>query len=74
MIELQAKSVFGSSSIPLAKDDTKNLPLQQADYWLSHRSPHPPLGIMTPAFSDPRIQAVFGQVREAETLQVIARF
>jgi hypothetical protein len=46
-IERQARSVFGSSSIPLATDDTKNLSHQQVEFWLSDRSAHPPSSIMT---------------------------
>lgn len=72
-IERQARSVFGSRGPSLAKDDTLELPHTQVDYWLSDRSPHPPLGIMTPAFSDPRADAVLKQIREAETSQAIAR-
>jgi hypothetical protein len=72
-IERQARSVFGSSGEPLCKDDTKNLPQQQVDYWLSSRSAHGPSAILVPSFSDPRFQSVLNQIREAETLQAIAR-
>jgi len=43
------------------------------DYWLSKRSPYTPAAITVPAFSDPRIEAVQKQIREAETVQAIAR-
>lgn len=72
-IERQARSVFGSGGPALGKDNTSKLPRTQVNYWLSDRSPHSPSGINTQAFSDPRADAVLKQVREAETLQVIAR-
>jgi len=40
---------------------------------LSSRSPHTPAAITLPSFSDPRIEAVQKQIREAETVQAIAR-
>ena len=41
--------------------------------WLSNRSPHSASAIKLPAFSYPRIEAVQKQIREAETVQAIAR-
>ena len=41
--------------------------------WLSNRSPHSASAIKLPAFSYPRIEAVQKQIREAETIQAIAR-
>jgi len=72
-IEQQARAVFGESGNPLNYDDKGNLPLDQVDYWLSERSPHSPAAITVPSFSDPRIEAVQKQIREAETVQAIAR-
>jgi hypothetical protein len=72
-IEQQARSVFGNSGNPLNYDDLKNSPSDQVEYWLSERSPHTPAAITVPAFSDPRIEAVQKQIREAETVQAIAR-
>ena len=72
-IERQARSVFGNSGHALVKDDLSDLPKSQVEYWLSDRSPHPPAAMTLPSFSDPRIDAVLKQIREAETLQVIAR-
>jgi len=72
-IERQARAIFGNSGNPLAYDDLENLPLEQVDYWLSKRSSHPPAAITVPSFSDPRIEAVQKQIREAETVQAIAR-
>ena len=40
---------------------------------LSKRSSHTAAAITVPAFSDPRIKAVQKQIREAETVQAIAR-
>ena len=72
-IEQQARAVFGNSGNPLSYDDKENLPLDQVDYWLSARSPHAPAAMTVPSFSDPRIEAVQKQIREAETVQAIAR-
>ena len=72
-IEQQARAVFGGSGNPLSYDDKENLPLDQVDYWLSARSPHSPAAMTVPSFSDPRIEAVQKQIREAETVQAIAR-
>ncbi|MDC0913611.1 hypothetical protein OAQ47_06780, partial [Paracoccaceae bacterium] len=72
-IERQARAIFGNSGNPLGFDDLENLPSDQVEYWLSKRSPHSPAAITIPAFSDPRIEAVQKQIREAETVQAIAR-
>ncbi|MDB4197560.1 hypothetical protein N9777_04665 [Ascidiaceihabitans sp.] len=72
-IERQARAIFGNSGNPLAYDDLENLPLDQVDYWLSKRSSHPPAAMTVLSFSDPRIGAVQKQIREAETVQAIAR-
>ena len=69
----QARAIFGNSGNSLAYDDLENLPSDQVEYWLSSRSPHTPAAITLPAFSDPRIEAVQKQIREAETVQAIAR-
>ena len=69
----QARAIFGNSGNPLAYDDLENLPSDQVEYWLSSRSPHTPAAITIPSFSDPRIEAVQKQIREAETVQAIAR-
>ncbi|MDB4209510.1 hypothetical protein N9793_00865 [bacterium] len=72
-VEQQARAVFGGSGNPLSYDDKENLPLDQVDYWLSKRSPHAPAAMTVPSFSDPRIEAVQKQIREAETVQAVAR-
>ena len=69
----QARAIFGNSGNPLAYDYLENLPSDQVEYWLSSRSPHTPAAITLPSFSDPRIEAVQKQIREAETVQAIAR-
>jgi hypothetical protein len=72
-IERQARAIFGNSGNPLNYDDKKNLPSDQVEYWLSERSPHSASAITFPSFSDPRIETVQKQIREAETVQAIAR-
>ena len=72
-IERQARAVFGNSGNPLSYNDLENLPSDQVEYCLSNRSPHTPAAITLPTFSDPRIEAVQKQIREAETVQAIAR-
>ena len=72
-VERQARAVFGNSGNPLSYDDLENLPSDQVEYCLSNRSPHTPAAITLPTFSDPRIEAVQKQIREAETVQAIAR-
>jgi hypothetical protein len=72
-IDRQARAVFGNSGSPLSHDDLDTLPTEQVEYWLSDRSPHKPSAISRSAFSDPRIEAIQGQIREAETVQAIAR-
>ena len=72
-VERQARAVFGNSGNPLAYDDLENLPSDQVEYWLSQRSPYTASAITVAAFSDPRIEAVQKQIREAETVQAIAR-
>jgi hypothetical protein len=72
-IEQQARAVFGGSGNPLGYDDKENLPEDQIEYWMSARSPHSPAAMTVLSFSDPRIGAVQKQIREAETVQAIAR-
>lgn len=72
-IERQARAIFGNSGNPLGYDDLENLPSDQVEYWLSKRSPHTASAITIPAFSDPRVEAVQKKIREAETIQAIAR-
>ena len=72
-IERQARAVFGNSGNPLGYDDLENLPSDQIEYWMSKRSPNTASAITIPAFSDPRVEAVQKQIREAETVQAIAR-
>jgi len=72
-VEQQARAVFGGSGNPLSYDDKESLPLDQVEYWLSARSPHSTSAMTVPSFSDPRIEAVQKQIREAETVQAIAR-
>ena len=72
-IDRQARAIFGASGYTLKHDDLEELPFGQADYRLSERSSHQPSGITLRAFSDPRIEAVQRQIRDAETVQAIAR-
>ena len=72
-IERQARAIFGNSGNPLGYDDSENLPSDQVEYWMSKCSPNIASAITIPAFSDPRIEAVQKQIREAETAQAIAQ-
>lgn len=72
-IDRQARAIFGNSGHPLEHDDLEDMPTDQQDYWLSDRSSHEPSAMNIPAFSDPRIAAVLKQIKEAETIQAIAR-
>lgn len=72
-IDRQARAIFGNSGVPLSYDDLDDMPTDQIAYWLSDRSTHANSAINIPAFSDPRIMAVQKQIREAETVQAIAR-
>ena len=72
-VERQARAIFGNKGNPLAFDNLEDLPSDQVEYWLSSRSTHTPAAITIPSFSDPRIEAVQKQIREAETVQAIAR-
>ena len=72
-IDRQARAIFGHSGHPLEHDNLENMPTDHQDYWLSDRSDHKPSAMNIPAFSDPRIAAVLKQIREAETIQSIAR-
>ena len=72
-IERQARAIFGNSGNALAFDNLEDLPSDQVEYWLSKRSPNTASAITISAFSDPRIEAVQKQIREAETVQAIAR-
>ena len=67
------KSLFGNSGSPLSHDDLEALLNEQVKYWLSDRSPHKLSAITRNTFSDPRIEAIQCQIREAETVQAIAR-
>jgi len=72
-IERQARVVFGASGTTLHFDDPEHRPTEEIGYWLSARSPHPPSVVSLSSFSDPRIAAIQKQIREAETVQAIAR-
>ena len=43
------------------------------EYWLSDRSAYKPTAITCNRFTDPRTEAIQGQIKEAETVQAIAR-
>ena len=63
------KSLIGNSGSPLSHDDLEALPNEQVEYWLSDRSPDKPSAISRSVFSDPCIEAIQGQIREAGTVQ-----
>ncbi|MEW9920094.1 hypothetical protein AB2B41_10795 [Marimonas sp. MJW-29] len=73
-VEQQARAIFWDDEPPLGFEDTEeHLPLSLEGYWLSDRSGHDQSGVMVNSFRDERIAAVHRQIREAETVQAVAR-
>ena len=61
-----------------ALDDNRDnphvrLPTELRGYTQSHLNPCPQSGVYVPAFSDPRIEAIHAQIRDAETMQALGR-
>jgi len=74
LVEQQARAIFWEAEPPLAYEDTgDHLPLSLEGYWLSDRSKQEQSGVMVNSFRDKRIAAVHRQIREAETIQAVAR-
>ena len=73
-VERQARAIFWNGKLPLAFDDTSDfLPLELRGYWQSEWNQFSQSGVLVNAFRDPRIEAVHKQIKEAETIQAIAR-
>lgn len=73
-VEQQARAIFWEAEPPLAFENTADyLPLSLEGYWLSDRSVQGQSGVMVNSFRDKRISAVHRQIREAETIQAVAR-
>ena len=72
-MDRQARAAFGNLGDPLSHNNLVALPTEQVEYWLSDRSPHKPLAINRSVFSNPHTEAIQSQIREAETVQAIAR-
>ncbi|WP_147298881.1 hypothetical protein [Rhodosalinus sediminis] len=49
------------------------LPAELRGYTQSDLNPRPQSGVYVPCFSDPRIEAIHAQIREAETMQALGR-
>lgn len=74
LVEQQARAIFWEAEPPLAYEITADhLPLSLEGYWLSDRSAQEQSGVMVNSFRDKRIAAVHRQIREAETIQAVAR-
>ncbi|MFT5014875.1 MAG: hypothetical protein ACI9HA_003546 [Dinoroseobacter sp.] len=73
-VDQQARALFWDDDLPLQHDDLEgNLPLERRGYWQSEDNPMDQAGVQVRGFSDPRIEAIHSQVREAETIQAVAR-
>lgn len=74
LVEQHARAMFWESNPPLIYEDpSQQLPLSLEGYWQSERCSQPQSGVMVNTFRDPRIAAVHRQIREAETIQAVAR-
>ncbi|WP_167853496.1 hypothetical protein, partial [Roseovarius aestuariivivens] len=74
LVEQQARAIFWEAEPPLVFEDTSDhLPLMLQGYWQSEKNQQPQSGVLINVFRDPRIAAVHQQIREAETIQAIAR-
>ncbi|WP_210115111.1 hypothetical protein, partial [Roseovarius aestuariivivens] len=74
LVEQQARAIFWEAEPPLVFEDTSDhLPLMLQGYWQSKKNEQPQSGVLINVFRDPRIAAVHQQIREAETIQAIAR-
>ena len=73
-IDQKARALFWDDDNELKHDDlSKSLPLELRGYLLSDRYQGQLAGVQVRAFSDPRIEKLHAQEREAETVQAIAR-
>ena len=75
-VDHKARALFWDDDIPLHHDEfdeNQNLPLEVRGFLTSERYKGERAGIETRTFSDSRIEAVHQQIREAESIQAIAR-
>ena len=73
-IDQKARAIFWDEDIALKHDDPPNdLARELRGYLLSDRYQDQQAGVQVRAFSDPRIEKLHAQEREAETIQAIAR-
>ena len=75
-VDHKARALFWDRDIPLQHDEfgnNQNLPLELRGFLTSERFEGGTQGVETRAFSDSRIEAVHQQMREAESIQAIAR-
>jgi len=75
-VDHKARALFLDDDIPLQHDEfgnNQNLPLELRGFLTSERFEGGSQGVETRTFSDSRIEAVHQQIREAESIQAIAR-
>ncbi|WP_435137733.1 hypothetical protein [Pseudopelagicola sp. nBUS_19] len=73
-VDQKARALFWEEEIELKHDDQDgDLPKELRGYLLSERYKSQQAGVQVRAFSDPRIERLHAQEREAETIQAIAR-
>jgi len=75
-VDHEARALFWDDNIPLQHDefgDNENLPLELRGFLTSERFEGGSQGVETRVFSDSRVEAVHQQIREAESIQAIAR-
>jgi len=82
-VDFKARAMFWDDPEPLQHDlgaleDTGDnshvrLPTELRGYTQSHLNSRPQSGVYVPAFSDPRIEAIHAQIRDAETMQALGR-
>jgi hypothetical protein len=75
-VDHKARGLFWDDDIPLQHDEfdnNQNLPLELRGFLTSERFEGGTQGVETRVFSDSRIEAVHQQIREAESIQAIAR-
>ena len=73
-IDQKARGIFWDDDNELKHDDpSSDLPRELRGYLLSDRYQDQQAGVQVRTFSDPRIEKLHAQEREAETIQAIAR-
>ena len=72
-ITVQARAIFGSAAIPFTSDSFDTSGCELAPYWPSKNYQGVPSAVNVRSFSDQRIASYQRQLREAESVQAIAR-